>query len=91
LTILRLEIVRGDVTLEAIAMNLRITSVTAFCFLKHAANRLTSFYAFAITNIKLSPSMLPAAGASRIGGSSFVLISQADSPGNEYSRRLQGS
>jgi S1-C subfamily serine protease len=56
------------------------------CFLKYAANRLTNFYAFAITGIRLSPSMLPTAGASRSGGSSFVLISQADSVGNDYSR-----
>jgi hypothetical protein len=55
------------------------------CFLKYAANHVTNFYAFAITGIRLSPSMLPAS-ASRSSGPSFVLISQADSPGNDYSR-----
>jgi len=55
------------------------------CFLKYSANRVTNFYAFAITGIRLSPSMLPTAGATG-SGPSFVLISQADSPGNDYSR-----
>jgi S1-C subfamily serine protease len=56
------------------------------CFLKYVADRVTSFYAFAITGIKLSPSMPPTAGASRSGGPSFVILSQADTPGNDYSR-----
>ena len=54
------------------------------CFLKYAANRTTSLHVFAITGIRLSPSMLPTAGASRSGGPSFVLLSQADIPGNDY-------
>jgi hypothetical protein len=41
------------------------------CFLKYAANRVTSFYAFAITGIRLSPSMLPTAGAFRSSGPSL--------------------
>jgi hypothetical protein len=55
------------------------------CFLKLSGNRLTTFYAFAITGIKLSPTVQPTAGAS-VTESSFVLLSQADSPGNDYSR-----
>jgi hypothetical protein len=55
------------------------------CFLKLAANRATTFYALAITGVKLSPSVQPIGGAPR-GGASFVMLSQADSPGNDYSR-----
>jgi aspartyl protease family protein len=55
------------------------------CSLKLAANRATTFYALAITGVKLSPSVQPIGGAPR-GGSSFVMLSQADSPGNDYSR-----
>lgn len=55
------------------------------CFLKYSANRVTTFYAFAITGIKLSPSVQPTAGAYG-GGPSFVILPQADSPGNDYSR-----
>ena len=58
----------------------------AVCFLKYSANRVTSFHALAITGIRLSPSVLPTAGASRSGGPSFVIVAQADSPGNDYSR-----
>lgn len=56
------------------------------CFLKYVANRVTSFDVLATTGIRLSPSMLPTAAASRSGGPSFVLLSQADIPGNDYSR-----
>lgn len=55
------------------------------CYLKLSANRVTTFYAFAITGIKLSPTVKPTAGTSE-GGTSFVILSQADSPGNDYSR-----
>ena len=55
------------------------------CFLKLSANRVTEFYAFAITGIKLSPSVRPTASATG-SGPSFVILSQADSPGNDYSR-----
>jgi hypothetical protein len=55
------------------------------CFLKLSANRATMFYAFAITGVKLSPSMQPTAGASG-SGASFVMLSQSDSPGNDYSQ-----
>jgi hypothetical protein len=56
------------------------------CFLKLAANRATTFYALATTGVKLSPSRLPTAGASG-SEASFVTLPQADSPGNDYSRR----
>ena len=46
---------------------------------------MTEFYTFAITGIKFSPSVLPTASASG-SGISFVLLSQVDSPGNDYSR-----
>ena len=55
------------------------------CFLKLSANRTTTFYALATTGVKLSPSVQPTAGASG-SGSSFVMLSQADSPGNDYSQ-----
>jgi hypothetical protein len=55
------------------------------CFLKLAANRATTFFALAITGVKLSPSVQPIGGAPR-GGASFVMLSQADSTGNDYSR-----
>jgi hypothetical protein len=55
------------------------------CFLKLSANRATTFYALATTGVKLSPTMQPTAGASE-GGASFVMLSQSDSPGNDYSR-----
>lgn len=54
------------------------------CFLKLSANRATTFYALAITGVKLSPSVQPTAGAS--GGASFVMLSQTDLPGNDYSQ-----
>ena len=54
------------------------------CFLKLSANRATTFYALAITGVKLSPSVQPIAGAS--GGASFVMLSQTDSPGNDYAQ-----
>jgi PAN domain len=50
------------------------------CFLKLSANRATTFHALATTGVKLSPSIQPTAGAS------FVMLSQADSAGNDYSR-----
>ena len=55
------------------------------CFLKLAANRATTFFALAITGVKLSPSVQPIGGAPR-GGASFVMLSQANSTGNDYSR-----
>jgi hypothetical protein len=55
------------------------------CFLKLSANRAAAFYAFGITGVKLSPSVQPTAGASG-SGPSFVMLPQADSPGNDYSR-----
>src|SRR5262245_29753280 len=55
------------------------------CFLKLSANRTTTFYAFGITGIKLSPSVQPTAAASG-GGASFVMLPQADSPGKDHSR-----
>jgi hypothetical protein len=55
------------------------------CFLKLSANRAAAFYAFGIAGIKLSPSVQPTAGASG-SGPSFVMLPQADSPGNDYSR-----
>src|SRR5512133_2684659 len=54
------------------------------CFLKLSANRATTFYALAITGVKLSPSAQPMAASE--GEASFVMLSQADSPGNDYSR-----
>ena len=62
------------------------------CFLKRAASRVTKFYAFAVTGIKLAPSKeSTTAGAnlsagSADAGSPFFLFSQTDSPGNDYSR-----
>jgi len=55
------------------------------CFLKLSANRATTFHALATTGVKLSPSMQPTAGASG-NAASFVMLSQADSPGNDYSQ-----
>jgi PAN domain len=55
------------------------------CFLKFSANRMLTFHAAAITGVKLSPSVRPMAGASG-SGPSFVILPQADSPGNDYSR-----
>jgi hypothetical protein len=52
-------------------------------FLKLSANRVTTFYAFAITGVKLSPSPTAATPGS---GPFFVILPQADSPGNDYSR-----
>jgi PAN domain len=55
------------------------------CFLKLSANRAITFYALATTGVKLSPSMHPTAGATGTGAS-FVMLSQTDSPGNDYSQ-----
>ena len=55
------------------------------CFLKLAANRVTTFHALANTGVKLSPSVRPTASATG-SGPSFVILSQVDSPGNDYSR-----
>ena len=55
------------------------------CFLKLSANRAATFYALATTGVKLSPSVQPTAGAFG-SGASFVMLPQADSPGNDYSR-----
>jgi hypothetical protein len=60
--------------------------IDSVCFLKYAANRVTNFYAIATTGIRLSPSIQPTAGASQSGGPSFVIVAQADTPGNDYSR-----
>ena len=62
------------------------------CFLKRSANRSTKFYAFAITGIKLSPSVESTnvganhSAGSADAGSSFLIFPQADSPGNDCSR-----
>jgi PAN domain len=62
------------------------------CFLKRAASRVTKFYALAITGIKLSPSGASTnAGENQLADSAytesyFLIIPQADSPGNDYSR-----
>ena len=62
------------------------------CFLKRSANRFTKFYAFAITGIKLSPSVESTnvgpnhSAGSADASSSFLIFPQADSPGNDYSR-----
>jgi hypothetical protein len=55
------------------------------CFLKYAANRQLTFYAFATTGVRLSPSVPPTASASGTGPS-IVILPQADSPGNDYSQ-----
>jgi PAN domain len=55
------------------------------CLLKYSANRQLTFYAFAVTGVKLFPSVRPTASATE-SGPSFVILSQADSPGNDYSR-----
>jgi hypothetical protein len=60
------------------------------CFLKLSANRATTFYALATTGVKLSPSMQPAAGAFGTGAA-FVMLSQTDSPGNDFSQRKDSS
>ena len=68
----------------------------AVCFLKRSANVSTTFYAFAITGIKLSPYLgstnrnANGSFGSANSGSSFLLFSQTDSPGNDYSR-IDGS
>lgn len=53
------------------------------CFLKHSVNQFTTFYAFAVTGIKLSPSTQ----STNVGENEsvdsrhyFLLIPQADSP-----------
>ena len=62
------------------------------CFLKRSANRFTKFYAFAVTGIKLSPSVESTnvgpnhSAGSADASSSFLIFPQADSPGNDYSR-----
>jgi hypothetical protein len=53
------------------------------CLLKYSANRQLTFYAFAVTGVKLFPSVRPTASATE-SGPSFVILSQADSPGNDY-------
>jgi hypothetical protein len=60
------------------------------CFLKRSANRATTFYSLAITGVKLSPSVQPTAGAFGTGAS-FVMLSQTDSPGNDYSELKDSS
>lgn len=56
------------------------------CFLKYAANRQLTFYAFATTGVRLAPSKRPTGSASGTGPS-FVTLPQADSPGNDYAQK----
>ena len=56
------------------------------CFLKRSANASTTFYALAVTGVKLSPSGLSTATDIGETGSYFVIIRRADSPGSDYSR-----
>ena len=54
------------------------------CFLKRAASTDTTFHAFAITGVKLSPHG-PLAGTEMVNtATNIVTIPQADSPGNDY-------
>lgn len=54
------------------------------CFLKRAASTSTTFHAFAITGVKLTPS--DRLGGTEMGNTAtnIVTIPQADSPGNDY-------
>jgi len=54
------------------------------CVLKVWANPQLTFYAFAITGVKLSPSVRPTGVPGN--GTSFIVLPQTDSPGNDYSR-----
>jgi PAN domain len=65
--------------------------IDSSCFLKYAANRTTDFYVTASSGIRLAPSMMPTAAASASGRPSFVLLSQTDTPGNDYSRTEDSS
>lgn len=59
------------------------------CFLKLSAQPVISFHAFAATGVKIAPTVRPA-GSEPGSVGSFVILSQADSPGNDYSR-MDGS
>jgi mono/diheme cytochrome c family protein len=74
---------RCDAQIECNAFT--YNQLDSVCFLKRSANRVTTFYVFAITGIRLSPSVRPTASDSG-SGISFVILSQVDSPGNDYSR-----
>jgi hypothetical protein len=54
------------------------------CFLKVWANPQLTFYALAITGVKLSPSVRP--NGLPGNGTSFIVLPRADSPGSDYSR-----
>jgi mono/diheme cytochrome c family protein len=54
------------------------------CFLKSSANGALTFYALAITGVKLFPSGLVT--ATQGDATNFVIIPRADSPGNDYFR-----
>jgi hypothetical protein len=54
------------------------------CFLKRAAGTATTFHAFAITGVKLSPQGPLAGTVTGSTGTDIVTIPQADSPGNDY-------
>jgi hypothetical protein len=54
------------------------------CFLKAWANSQLTFSAVATTGVKLFPSVRP--GGIPGNGTSLIVLSQADSPGNDYSR-----
>ena len=57
------------------------------CFLKHSANKFTTFYAFSVTGVKRFPSTsVSGNAASTRGGSYFLIIPKANSPGNDYAR-----
>jgi hypothetical protein len=55
------------------------------CLLKLSASAVIGFYALATTGVKRAPSLRPAGNAPGVG-SAFVMLSQADSPGNDYAR-----
>ncbi|HEY7617418.1 MAG TPA: PAN domain-containing protein [Terriglobales bacterium] len=60
------------------------------CFLKLSASPTIKFYAFATTGVRLSPSLMPE-GTAPGTGAPMVMLSQADSPGGDYSRMDQSS
>jgi hypothetical protein len=67
---------RCDAQIECNAFT--YNQLDSVCFLKRSANRVTTFYVFAITGIRLSPSVRPTASDSG-SGISFVILSQVDS------------
>ena len=60
------------------------------CFLKLSASSIVRFYAFATTGVRLSPSLMPEGSAPGVGAP-MVMLSQVDSPGDDYSRLDQAS